>query len=159
MRIWLLIGSTYADWLVRRTFDLICDERTYFRLISAIDGYCCWADCDNHESFFTLRSGYRLCSRNVAPPICIVSEFLSLWGESRIALLSSLGDKALSDPWTYLLPASLRRSLLSSYFLYWWLVLLDQFGKLRASLYPQEFELGVYFLTSPYWEKVGKVLS
>ncbi len=41
MQIWLSIGSTYADWLARRTFDLICDERTYFRLISAIDGYSC----------------------------------------------------------------------------------------------------------------------
>ena len=42
-------GSTYADWLARRTFDLICDERTYSHLISVIDGYCCWANLDNNE--------------------------------------------------------------------------------------------------------------
>ena len=39
VQIWLSIGSTYA--VARRTFDLICDERTYFRLISAIDGCSC----------------------------------------------------------------------------------------------------------------------
>ena len=41
--------SMYADWLARRTFDLICDERTYSHLISVIDGYCCSANLANNE--------------------------------------------------------------------------------------------------------------
>ena len=82
-------------------------------------------------------------------------------GEKVELLCSRHSEKGeLSDPWTYLLPASIRRSLLSSYFLYWWwLVLLGQFGKLWTSLYPQDFELGILSCSMMLAGKLGRMIK
>jgi hypothetical protein len=53
-----------------------------------------------------------------AEPVVTITN-LSLPSGVGIGFVFVIREKVeLSDPWTYLLPASLRRSLLSSYFLY-----------------------------------------